>query len=136
MSIILNEGQGELFFVQVLTKKLEALRKETAGRPLAGSFLDFLIQAVFKGYRGEEALENAANEALSERAANGVRQVEEHYLRKSRQRRAIGVRERIDSAISQSNMKEIAKSLIGVDATERSRAPVKKTGIDEGVRLL
>ena len=51
------------------------------------AFLDHAIEATYRGLSGTEALREAVSNALSNRAARGARQVEEHYYRKSAQGR-------------------------------------------------
>ena len=130
----LDDHQGSLFGTSV-TDKLEALRGEAAGRPLAGAVLDFAAQAADQGLRGEEALAKAAADALRERAASGRRQVEEHWLRASRAGSAEAVTNRIDGAIASSDMNDIARCCIGRTDGRASQAPRRKTGIDDGVSL-
>lgn len=130
----LDDHQGHLFGTSV-TEKLEALRHEAAGRPLAGAVLDCAAQAADQGLRSGEALAKAAADALLERAASGRRQVEEHWLRASRTRSAKAVTNRIDGAIALSDMNDIARRCIGRADEGASQAPRRKTGIDDGVSL-
>ena len=131
---ILDDPQGDLFGESV-TGRLEALRRETADRPLAGTVLDCATQALHEGYRGDEALTKAAGDALRERAASGQRQVEEHWLRESSTRSARFMSNRIDGAIAASNMNVIARRCIGCTDAGAPRGPAKKSGIDDGVSL-
>ena len=112
-----------------------ALRRETAGQNLGNVFLDCAIQAAKQGRSGDEALRDAACMALSDRAARGARQVEEHYCRKSTERRGAHVRKRIETGVTHSDMAGIAGRLVGSDGTRAPRWPAKQTGIDDGVRL-
>ena len=77
---ILSDSQSSLFGDQ-RAKRLEALRRETAGYALGNTFLDYAIRAAARGRCGDEALREAAGKALTDRAARGARQVEEHYYR-------------------------------------------------------
>jgi hypothetical protein len=131
---VLDDHQGDLFGESV-TERLEALRGQAAGCPLAGAVLDFAARAADQGYRGNEALAKAARDALLERAASGRRQVEEHWLRTSSARSAGCVRNRIDGAIAASDMDAIARRCIGYADEGASRTPRRKTGIDDGVSL-
>ena len=131
---VLDDHQGDLFGDSV-TERLEALQGEAAARPLANVLLDCAAQAADQGLRGEEALAKAAADALQERAASGRRQAEEHLVRASPARKAAGVRNRIDAAIAASDMHGIARRCIGLASGEESRAPRRKTGIDDGVSL-
>ena len=131
---IIDDRQGGLFGESVIGQ-LEALRGKTTDSPLPGGVLDCLTQALHEGYRGEEALAKAAGDALLERACSGGRQVEEHWLRESSTQSATLVRNRIDGAIAASDMDAIARRCIGSADEGASRAPRRKTGIDDGVSL-
>ena len=131
---VLDDHQGNLFGESV-TERLEQLRGQAAGCPLAGAVLDFAARAENQGYRGNEALAKAAGNALLERAASGRRQVEEHWQRASSARSAGCVRNRIDDAIAASDMDAIARRCIGCADEAASRTPRRKTGIDDGVSL-
>ena len=131
---VLDDHQGDLFGDSV-TERLEALRGEAAGRPLAGAVLHCAALAADQGLRGKEALEKAVVDALQERAGSGGRQAEEHLVRASPARKAGGVRNRIDATIAASDMHEIARRCIGRADGGESRAPRRKTGIDDGVSL-
>ena len=131
---ILGDRQISLFGDQ-RTERLKALRRETAGRNLSGIFLECAIQATEQGRSGDEALREAAGNALSDRALRGVRQVEEHYRRESTQYRAAHVRGRIEAGVTQLDMAGIAGRLVGTDESKGLRRPAKQTGLDDGVRL-
>ena len=135
MRRILDDPQGDLFRDSTIAQ-LEQSRDKAAGHPLAGTLLDCAIQAIGQGYCGKEALEKAARDALQERAASGQRQVEEHWMRTSTPQRAGGVSDRIAAAIAGSDMTEIGRRCMKSDSTEALRAPLKKTGVDDGVSLL
>ena len=131
---ILRDSQSSLFGDQ-RSERLEALHRKTAGYNLGNVFLDCVIQATELGHSGDEVLREAAGKALSDRAARGARQVEEHYCRKSTQHRAVHVRERIETGVTQSDITGIAGRLVGTDGNKEPRRLAKKTGIDDGVRL-
>ena len=131
---ILGDCQDSLFSDQQ-ARRLEALRRKTAGHNLTSTLLDYAIQATNRGLSGTEALKEAASNTLSDRAARGVRQVEEHYCRKSTQGRSAYVRERIESGVTQSDMTSIVDRVVGTDASKGPRRPVKQIGLDDGVLL-
>ena len=131
---ILDDRQGDLFG-ESATERLEALKGETADSPLAGTVLDCAAQALHEGYRGDEALAKAAGNALLERACSSRRQVEEHWLRESSVRSATLMRNRIDGAIAAADMNAIVKRCLGFDDGTSPQAPLRKTGIDDGVPL-
>lgn len=135
MRRILDDPQESLFRDSTIAQ-LEQSRDEAAGHPLAGALLDCTIHVVDQGYCGKAALEKATCDALQERAASGQRQVEEHWMRTSTPQRAGGVSDRIAAAIAESDMTEIGRRCMKRDGTEALQAPLKKTGIDDGVSLL
>lgn len=130
---ILGDNQSSLFGDQ-RAERLEALRGETAGYALGNALLDYAIEAAARGRGGDDALREAAVKALTDRAARGARQVEEHYCRESTLHRAAHVRERIESGVTQSDIDGIAGRLVGTDKSEKPR-PAKQTGLDDGVQL-
>ena len=130
---ILGDNQSSLFGDQ-RAERLEALRRETAGYALGNALLDYAIEAAARGRCGDEALTEAAGKALTDRAARGARQVEEHYCRESTLHRAAHVRERIETGVTQSDIDGITGRLVGTDKSESAR-PAKQTGLDDGVRL-
>jgi hypothetical protein len=131
---IVGDTQSSLFDDQRV-EKLEALRSGIAGHPLAGVFLDCAIQAVANGKTGDEAVTEAASAALTDRAARGIRQVEEIYRRESTHNRAMNVRERMESGIARADISAIAGGLIGTDKAVQPRTFAKKTDLDDGVEF-
>lgn len=115
--------------------RLEALRTAAAGFTFCGVVLDCAARAVSEGYCGDDAIKKAVTDALVDRAARCARQVEEHYLRKSNDRRAVHVRQRIEEGISRSALNVIAGQLLGLSAPTTTVAPKQKSGLDEGVEL-
>ena len=130
---MLSDGQTDFFRNQKTEQFI--LLQEAAGHPLAVLFLGYVTQAVAGGLSGDKALEEAASQALADRAARGARQVEEHYHRKATQGRAVDVRQRIESGIRGSDMATIARRLVGVDKGKRPQRSAKQTGLDDGVQL-
>ena len=131
---ILGDSQNSLLGDD-RAERLEGLRRQTAGYALGNTFLDYAVQAAERGRTGDEAMREAAGKALSDRAASGARQVEEHYCRKATQPRAAHVRRRIEAGVRECDMAGIAGDVVGTDRTGGPRRPAKRTGIDEGVRL-
>lgn len=130
---ILGDNQSSLFGDQ-RAERLEALRGETAGYALGNALLDYAMEAAARGHGGDGALREAASKTLTDRAARGARQVEEHYCREATLHRAAHVRERIETGLTQSDIDGIAGRLVGTDKSERPR-PAKQTGLDDGVQL-
>ena len=117
------------------TSQLEVLRRETAGSALGDAFLNHAIQAVHRGLTGVDGLRETACNALMDRAMRGKRQVEEHYLRKSRPSRVARLRDRIESVVTQSNILMVADRILQMKKSEKLRRPLRQTGLDEGVQL-
>src|SRR4051794_20255814 len=65
-------------FKEGLAQQLETLR-DTAGSGIGRSVLDFSIMVAERGGSGRRGMEDALKTALTDRAAKGARQVEEHY---------------------------------------------------------
>lgn len=114
---------------------VEALKRAAAGRgSLAGVLADFAAQVLAEGKSGEEALREAVQNALHDRALRDARQVEEHYLRESSARRAANVRARIERGITAAGLGELAGKLATQGASLRATPP-KHEGLDDGVDM-
>ena len=134
MRSVLDQPQGRLFQESTIDR-LEQLRNDTSGCPLADTLLACAMQMVDSRYRGEEALVQAADNVLRERATSGMRQIEEHWLRGSNGLAASTVRNRVENTIAGSDMTEIARRCVKGSRAEETRAPLRKTEIDDGVAL-
>jgi len=129
----LFSGQdGSLFGDQIGTQ-LEALRR-VAGSGIARIILDYAIHFSALGQSGVAALIRATTCAMEDRAVRGARQVEEHYLRKSTNPRALHVRERIEHAITASNMENLARGVLRLEGRIAHQS-LKRQSIDDGVKL-
>lgn len=131
---ILSDNQTD-FFCNQTTHRLKLLRKEAAGYPIRGLFLDNTIRAVEQGHSGDKVLIEAVRQVLSDYAVRRVRQVEEHYLRKSTQRHTTHVTQRIKDAIGGWDSESTGRRLLYVDKSEYLRASAKQMGLDDGVQL-
>ena len=72
---------------------------------------------------------------VSDRVERGARQVEEHYCRKSSEKRAIKVRQRIEEALGSADVERLARQIINRKTGESIRPPLKRQGLDDGVKL-
>src|SRR5208283_2272328 len=104
-----------LLFKDRMAPQLDGLR-ETAGQGMGRIVLEHAIEAAERGKTGNDGLEEAMTNALTDRAARGNRQVEEHYCRKSTAPRAQKVRERIEEGIRTAPIKDGA-------ADSKTRSP-------------
>jgi hypothetical protein len=133
----LGDGRQPSLFAGEKQDMIDALKKLSgAGYQLRRLVLDAVAQAVDDGFTGTDALVEGAANALAIRCGAGVRQVEEHYLRKSTDNRAANVRQRIEKGAAMSDFKGMARRFLKVDGGSNA-APAKNQhdGLDDGVRL-
>jgi hypothetical protein len=131
---ILSDNQTSMFGDQRI-EKLDALKGENSGHPLANTLIDCAIQAANNGKSGEEAMTEATSAALMDRADRGKRQVEEHYRRESTLGRAQNVRERMNEGISLTDFTQLSRSFLGTGDRSLLKMPEKQTGIDVGAPM-
>lgn len=133
-SMLGDARQGSLFGQSSEDLENAVNRLSGSGYPMRRLLLEGVRQAIAEGFAGGEALLEGAAYALAVRCGAGIRQVEEHYLRKSTEHRAANVRSRLEDGATLSDFKAIARGLLkmggGVDAP-----PIKRGGLDDGVRL-
>ncbi|WP_291167571.1 hypothetical protein [Hyphomicrobium sp.] len=115
--------------------ELDRLARESVGRPLALSLIECADRAMVAGLHGPAALEDAARRALDLRVCRGFRQMEEHYLRESNERRAYQLRQNLDAAASASDLGAWARRLTGIETGSRTAPQQKMDGIDDGAPL-
>jgi len=131
-TLVLGTDQHTLF-KPTKQETADAIRKlPGSGQPLRGILAATVAQAVEDGHTGEAALTKGSADALSIRCGAGARQVEEHYLRASSERRAVDVRTRIEEGASRSDFQSMARQLCKLEQP----APANRyDGLDEGVRI-
>ncbi len=96
------------------------------------SFLTALSPADIDGIAlMKEAVKGALQNAANQRA----RQVEEHYLREASLPRAANVRDRLEAATGCTDFASLAERVLGIEPQGSSKAPLRHTGLDDGVRL-
>jgi hypothetical protein len=127
-------GHESQLFKERLAPQLGALR-ESAGHGVGRAVLEHAIAAAERGKTGSDGLEEAITNALTDRAARGNRQVEEHYCRKSTSPRAQKVRTRIEEGIAGAEFGGLARRILKLDPRPSSRPKLKQTGLDDGVKL-
>jgi hypothetical protein len=112
---------------------LEGLRR-TANVGMERLVLDHAIHAAANATSGRGIAEKAVGQALNDRGASGIKQVEEHYLRKSSAKRAHNVRDRMEQAVTGTDFESVARRLL--DGRQKSGPkPSKRQGLDDGVKL-
>jgi hypothetical protein len=127
-------NQQPSLFKNPLAPQLAVLRPN-AGYGIGRVLLEHAIQVAERGGTGAEGLVEATTNALTDRAARGARQVEEHYCRESTSPRAQKVRERIEDAIGGAGITGLARQVLKLDPRPSSPASLKQQGLDDGVRL-
>lgn len=126
--------QGAMLFKSDMRPVLEGLRR-TANVGLEQQVLDHAIHAAASGSSGHGVAETALARALKDRGASGIKQVEEHYLRKSSAKRAHNVRDRMEKAVNGADIDRVARRM--VNGKQKNAAPQlsKRQGLDDGVKL-
>ncbi len=119
---------------EIALQQLEEAKALARGSVFGMNAVAWSIQLVHEGRLDKQALYDAVGLAAKERGFANTRSVEEHYLRESNRRRADGVTERLNTAIS-----ELSESKLGwmlVDSPPAAaRGLRKKTDLSDGVRL-
>lgn len=128
--------QENSLFRDGIALQLETLRA-AAGSSIGQMVLDEAIRFAESGEQGRNIAIKALNSALADRAVRGVRQVEEHYLRKSTTPRASRVRGRINEAIgiSREAIGGLAHRMLKLKTSRRAIQPLKQQDLDDGVSL-
>jgi hypothetical protein len=131
---VCREQDGSLFKDQ-MGPQLEGLRN-VAGQGMGRMVLEYSILLSENGERGTAIAEKALELAFTDRAARGMRQVEEHYCRESHHSHAHRVRSRIEEAIGKSSAGVNALARKMLDGGPGPALPsVKRLGLDDGVSL-
>ena len=118
-----------------LESELDSLR-DLSGPGMGRVLLDIAIQRAACGETGPDAPVKALTDTLMDHAGRCSKQVEEHWLRESTDRRAKDVRGRVDDGIKQAApaVEGLARKLLKIDPGSPARSK-KQQGIDDGVKL-
>jgi len=127
-------GSQSALFSEQGAEQLRAMGEQTDNRTFARLFLDCAVLRMESGRMGEAGLVEAAENAMLARGARGVRQVEEHYFRKSSASLAKSVRGRLEQGVSSTDLASCARVLLKVSPPTH-RQSLRHQGIDEGVPL-
>ena len=131
---VVGADAGGFLFADQVDRDLAVLR-DTAPSPLAALYIDCVSQAHSDGFRGENACLAGAEAALNERAACGIRQVEEHYQRKAGVARTDNVRSRLEAATGEAPLRALAREVLTGRLGPAGQPPAKRTGLEEGPQL-
>ena len=132
-TIVTSSGQQTLFADQTLSD-LAALRRNCAS-PLEALFIRSAIDAVAAGRTGSDAVQSAAEDALTDRLLCNYRQVEEHVRRDDSVRNAESVRNRFETAHRQINLPGLAQTALGTGEPLTRHTRTQFTDLDAGVPL-
>lgn len=123
-----------LLFERDVQSELEALRGQ-AGSGVGNTILEHAVQKSATCRPTPNTLVEILTDALTDRVARGARQVEEHYLRESKQPRANTVRARIERSSNRSAIEGLARQILNPDGDGSSLPTLKRQGLDDGVML-
>lgn len=132
---ILDGADQIAMFPEQRRAQLDRLSREANGRPLAQTLIECADRALAAGLFGPAAMDDAARRALDLRVHRGIRQVEEHYLRKSTAPRASQVRNRLEEAATACDLGSIARRLGGLEQGPTTIRHSKMDGLDDGAPL-
>jgi hypothetical protein len=115
--------------------RLENLKHVAAGRGTLGAVIaDCAQEALRQGKSGQEAIDQAMHQTLTDRLARNSLQMEEHVLRETGARKASDVRGRLVSAMAQAPISTLVQKLKAAAASSTA-APPKHIGLDDGVGI-
>lgn len=128
------EEQERLLIKDDIRSLAHALRPE-AGAGIGRRLIEIVALVSSADAPDLTALVRAMKAALAERAARCIRQIEEHYLRKSSASRANDVRARLEQAIASASLDVLARQILKIDDSRPARASAKRDGLDEGPNI-
>lgn len=126
--------QENSLFKDSLGPDLQVLRKQATSE-LEALTIDFAIQISSSGCVGPDLDCRAVEETITVRAGRGIRQVEEHYHRRTNIARANDVRDRIDSVVTSDLKARVARSVLNRNDGQLATSPLRQRGLDDGVEL-
>jgi hypothetical protein len=127
--------QQQTLFAEQKVELIAALRPQVAGLALGCTLVDSAVQTASKGALSPEALVISATQALALRATRGNKQVEEHYYRKSNERRTEQIRERLEGGLKNAALETLARQHLNMSTVPKSSHSSKQSGLDDGVQL-
>jgi hypothetical protein len=133
ISAIIAPGEPGLFGDQA-ADDLKALGP-TCASPLESSLVNIAADIVAVGQFGPAALQQAVEDALSERLLRNYRQVEEHVRLDDSARNARFVRARLEAAHGEVNLAQLAQAALKTGAALPRRNRASNTALDAGVPL-
>jgi hypothetical protein len=132
---IVGDDRQLTLFGSTNTAALEALERLSPGNSLGRTFVGGVARAIAAGQIGEQAVLASAANALLDRGARAIRQVEEHYLRRAGEATALKIRARMEEGISRAPIEALARRVLGIDPLTAAQRLPKPRGLDDGVVL-
>lgn len=132
---VLGDSAPALPFKDLIVSDLERLKRRNPGNSLWCAVIDGAIQAVLNDSAGRDALLAGATAALRDHAARCAYQVEEHWLRKTSERRTERMRARMMEGIASAPIAALARRLLGLQSSNATDRPATHDGLDDGVRF-
>lgn len=133
--ILGDTSQGSLLSDSKI-EQLNMLRSAGVGNNFANTLIDCAEDAVRRNLFGQEAVQQSAISALKELAYDGIRSVEEHYLRKKVSQNVIlDVRNRMVEAAEKCPYNDISSQLLYKGKLSSEYKINKNTSVDDGPPL-
>ena len=130
---VIGPGEPDLFH-GLPVAGLDMIHRHCAS-PMEASFARNATDASQDGYRGIQALQEAAERTVADRLLAGFRQVEEHIQRETSDGSARRVRERLEGAHGEVDLMGIAQRLLKAPDAPARVPTVTYSGLDDGVPL-
>jgi hypothetical protein len=127
--------QQQTLFAEQKVEQIAALRPQVVGLALGCALVDSAVQTASKGALSPDALVTSTTQALALRATRGNKQVEEHFYRKSNERRTEQIRERLESGLKNAALDTLARQHLNMSTGPKSSRSSKQAGLDDGVQL-
>ncbi|WP_084630836.1 hypothetical protein [Mesorhizobium sp. LSJC285A00] len=129
---IFSGENNSLGIREIAVDQLRSIKPLAAGSVFGTRLHEWATLAADEGRLTRVALDAAVGNAAKESTFNGIRQVTEHYLRKSSERRADKVSARLRDAATKLDSRDLGARLL---APSQQRRSMRRTGVDEGVAL-
>ena len=124
-------------FRETVTAGIESIQAQ-AGAGLERAVIDrvsFLSALSPADMDGLAVIKEAVKCALQNAANQRIRQVEEHFLREASSPRAANVRDRLEAAAGCTDFTALAERILRTEPQGVPKAPLRQTGLDDGVIL-
>lgn len=124
---------NSLHIREIAIDQLSYAESLAVGSVFGEKLLSWSKQLIQEGKMGITALHEAVGCAALDRTASRFRQVEEHYLRESSERRATAMRSQLNKAAMKLSAPDMGEKILSFTKSNRSRE--KKRSLDQGPPL-